>query len=459
MPRFQNIRTFLLPLLAVVILAGGAIAFRPGYSAAASSMPLAGYAWSQYLGWIDFSGTAADGSTYGVLEDLTGLLSGYAWSSNIGWITFNQTDLSGCPSGTCTAQVNLANGAITGWARACSAFANKNACSGTLDPDTNGWDGWIALSGTATDGSTYGVTQTSSCEWQGYAWGSDAIGAISMSGTATDGSTYGVSGNNPAFCSQPPTAACTGSPTPAYINQSVTWSATASGGSGSYTYSWTGTDGLSGTSSSVSKAYTTSGLKYATTTVTDTVSGLSTSVSCTNDVTVNACTATLTATPSTVNVGNSTTLDWSTTSACATSCTFADTGSTSYPITGSRTVTPPQPTSGNTVDYSITCSGGPYGPTQPQNIAVTVLVPSATISASPQRVRARDFTTITWGSVNVNSCTVSGPDLSLTSTSGSQVVSISSQSTYTISCTTNSSSISSVSASTTVNTVPSYQGF
>ncbi|MCI0619951.1 hypothetical protein L0Y40_02890 [Candidatus Wolfebacteria bacterium] len=61
---------------------------------------------------------------------------------------------------------------------------------------------------------------------------------------------------------------CVGSPNPAAVNQAVTWAASASGGTGSYTYSWSGTDGLSGTSQSVNKVYSAEGTKSATVTIT-----------------------------------------------------------------------------------------------------------------------------------------------------------------------------------------------
>jgi hypothetical protein len=62
---------------------------------------------------------------------------------------------------------------------------------------------------------------------------------------------------------------CGGSPNPAVVNESVTWSAVVSGGTTPYTYSWTGTDGISGTTASVIKTYTTTGTKNASVTVTD----------------------------------------------------------------------------------------------------------------------------------------------------------------------------------------------
>ncbi|MFA5877442.1 MAG: hypothetical protein WC880_03720 [Candidatus Paceibacterota bacterium] len=50
----------------------------------------------------------------------------------------------------------------------------------------------------------------------------------------------------------------------------ITWTAVVSGGSGSYSYEWSGTDGLSGTSALIEKIYSTLGIKTASVTVTDT---------------------------------------------------------------------------------------------------------------------------------------------------------------------------------------------
>lgn len=169
----------------------------PGFAKAAP-MAVTGYAWASAgpgaeMGAISFSSTnnsGNNGATYGVFEDsVTGYLSGQAaMSNNLGYISFNASHVSGCPGGgTCAPRVNPGTGVITGWARACSAFVNKTTCSGGLDPNSGGWDGFIALRGTATDGTVYGVTRsTTSCAWSGFGWGSDAFGAIRFDGVVTD---------------------------------------------------------------------------------------------------------------------------------------------------------------------------------------------------------------------------------------------------------------------------------
>lgn len=54
----------------------------------------------------------------------------------------------------------------------------------------------------------------------------------------------------------------------AVLNTQVGWSAVGTGGNGVYTYSWSGTDGLSGNANSVLQTYSTEGTKTASITVT-----------------------------------------------------------------------------------------------------------------------------------------------------------------------------------------------
>jgi len=63
-------------------------------------------------------------------------------------------------------------------------------------------------------------------------------------------------------------ASCAGSPATVAALAPVTWTATPGGGNNSYTYIWSGTDSLSGTSNPISKTYSTSGQKNATIRVT-----------------------------------------------------------------------------------------------------------------------------------------------------------------------------------------------
>jgi hypothetical protein len=69
---------------------------------------------------------------------------------------------------------------------------------------------------------------------------------------------------------QPPAlnATCVISPSNVNINDSVTFSANATGGTGSYTYYWSGSDGISGNAQVITGRFTSVGSKTATVTVT-----------------------------------------------------------------------------------------------------------------------------------------------------------------------------------------------
>ncbi len=64
------------------------------------------------------------------------------------------------------------------------------------------------------------------------------------------------------------------------VGTPVTWSVEVTGGSGSYTYAWSGTNGLAGSQSSVATTYTTPGVKQAVVIVTSS-NGMTGSQSCT----------------------------------------------------------------------------------------------------------------------------------------------------------------------------------
>jgi hypothetical protein len=130
---------------------------------------LSGDAWSDNIGWIDFQ-------CPNVVVQNDGTITGAAWANpsddvagtqNIGWISFNAADTASCGTGG----AKITGTALSGWAKAISA-------------DNNGWDGCIRLSGTAGDGSSYGITlpggTSASGDLAGNAWGSDVVGWISF---------------------------------------------------------------------------------------------------------------------------------------------------------------------------------------------------------------------------------------------------------------------------------------
>ncbi|MDE1974949.1 MAG: PKD domain-containing protein [Patescibacteria group bacterium] len=80
---------------------------------------------------------------------------------------------------------------------------------------------------------------------------------------------------------------CYSDPSNSTVNQPVTWNVEVTGGQAPYKYSWTGTDGLTGTNKSAIKYYSTSGNKSAIVTVTS-ADGLSGTQACSNSLTVSS---------------------------------------------------------------------------------------------------------------------------------------------------------------------------
>lgn len=99
---------------------------------------------------------------------------------------------------------------------------------------------------------------------------------ITITGTPNNKTTgFNLVVSNPSSIS----TSCTVSPSPVQIGKPVTWSVNVVGGSGSFTYAWTGDDlGSPGpTTASFQKTYQSTGIKSANVVVTDTVSGSTTS--------------------------------------------------------------------------------------------------------------------------------------------------------------------------------------
>ncbi len=169
-------------------------------------------------------------------------------------------------------------------------------------------------------------------------------------------------------------------------------------------------------------------------------------------------TAVLSANPSTIDQGQSSTLTWSSTN--ATSCSAVGGFSTGGAASGSASTGPLS----STQNYQIYCDGS--GGRGFSNIAtVTVRIPTVSISATPDRVRSGDQTTVEWNATNVNACTITRngvtwqtltADVSGT-VSGSDTSSITGQTTFLISCTNNSNAVAT--ATKTVNVLTDFQEF
>jgi hypothetical protein len=182
---------------------------------------LNGWAWSSNIGWVDLRDIR--------VNKTSGILEGYAWSPNIGWIKFH--NLSDYPSGGATgepARVNLSNGKVSGWIRACAGTRGGETrqfgadCS-SMNSRTDGWDGWIELSGINHENSGVNIDTTTG-KVRGMAWGSSVIGWLQF------GAFF-----QPATLS----ANCSGS---SDSSGNVTFRASAFGGSNNYLYDWDETE-------------------------------------------------------------------------------------------------------------------------------------------------------------------------------------------------------------------------
>ena len=165
-------------LFSVLILLSLSLPFGSREVKAGSSDNIYGWAWSSNIGWISFNCTNSElpgplcSAPYGVnVDPSTGNFSGYAWSENIGWIWF-------APADATPVKLNQATNEVSGWARACAGAANAD-CTGGPNPAAGGWDGWIGMSGIWAPGVTY---DPATCEFSGFAWGSDVIGWINFNG-------------------------------------------------------------------------------------------------------------------------------------------------------------------------------------------------------------------------------------------------------------------------------------
>lgn len=132
---------------------------------------------------------------------------------------------------------------------------------------------------------------------------------------------------------------------------------------------------------------------------------------------------TFSASPSTIILGQSTTLSW--TSANATSASIDNGVGSVTPVAGGSVVRSPT----TTTTYTLTLTG-PGGST-PKTASVTVLQPpTSSISASPSTINAGQSTTLSWTSTNATSASISG--IGSVATSGSMNVSPGSTTTYTL---------------------------
>lgn len=159
--------------------------------------------------------------------------------------------------------------------------------------------------------------------------------------------------------------------------------------------------------------------------------------------------ATLTASPTSVPTNDSSSLTWACTNSTSASINQGI-GSVWLPA-GTGTVS--SGSLSQTTSFTLTCTGA--GGTSPGFATVTITVPTVTITANGTAnsllVKSGSSVAIAWtASVDATSCTVSGPGISSTAKNGSQAVTVTSLSTYTINC-------NGATKSVTVGLVPTFE--
>jgi len=139
----------------------------------------------------------------------------------------------------------------------------------------------------------------------------------------------------------------------------------------------------------------------------------------------------ISAIPATIDQGQSTTINWSSTD--AKSCIASGAWSGSKETSGSEAISPIA-----TSTYILTCNGD--GGSSVGSVTVTVnqtqavVKPTVSLTATPSSVRVGGSITLSWSSTDANSCTASDNWSGDKLTSGSEPMSISNTSTFTLTC-------------------------
>ncbi|MFZ2555872.1 MAG: polysaccharide deacetylase family protein [Minisyncoccia bacterium] len=146
-------------------------------------------------------------------------------------------------------------------------------------------------------------------------------------------------------------------------------------------------------------------------------------------------TVTLSASPANINQGQSSTLTWSSTN--TTGCTASNGWSGAKAVSGNESVAPTA-----TTTYALICTGA--GGEVSKQVVIGVKAsstppapqtPTLTFTASPTSINAGQSSTLSWSATNVTSCTASNGWTGTKALSGTQSVSPSATTTYTLACT------------------------
>ncbi len=142
-------------------------------------------------------------------------------------------------------------------------------------------------------------------------------------------------------------------------------------------------------------------------------------------------TASVSVLPTSISAGATAMLSWSSTN--ATSCTAGGAWSGVQSTSGSQSVSPAA-----TATYTLVCMG-PGGTSAAASTTLNVTSapppPTASLGVTPTNIKAGMSATLNWSSANATSCTAGGAWSGAQPTSGTQSVTPSTTSTYTLACT------------------------
>jgi len=185
----------------------------------------------------------------------------------------------------------------------------------------------------------------------------------------------------------------------------------------------------------------------------DSANGASTSAAV--SVTVSAPpvpTVTIAVAPTSIVLGKSTTLTWSSTN--ATACTASNGWTGTQTVSGTQSVTPPAVGS---LSYVLTCTGSGGSANATAALTVTTPAPTVTISAAPTSSVLGKTATLTWSSTNATACTASGSWNGSEAVSGSATVTPTAAGalSYVLTCTGTGGSANATAALTVTTPAPS----
>jgi hypothetical protein len=397
-------------------------------------------------------GTAAQSATVSVSSHPTATVSFYASPSTVAdggaskltWTSSNATSCtaSGGWSGAKAVSGTQATGALkadTTFGLTCTGSGGNATQSTTVSVTSPAPTVRLSASPTTVlsgNGSTVSWSSTNATEcvasgdWSGStaATGTEGTGPLKSNaayeltctghgGSAHQSTTVSVTQHAPAV-----TFAATPSTVASGSASILTWSAT-NATSCAASGAWSGAKGASGSQSTGAiKENETFGL-------TCTGPGGSATQTATVSVMKAAPTVTLSANPSTVKSGASSTLAWA--SANATACSASGSWSGSESPSGSKSTA----SLTATTTYTLTCTG--TGGSASQSVTVTVpSPPTISLSASPSSLARGGSSTLTWSASNATSCAASGAWTGSLAATGSRATgALNTTTTYAISCT------------------------